>query len=402
MQAIREEAFVVLCVSMLAVTATITPILRYLHNPLGRRHAADQRMTVMDLKPDSEFQIVACIHDQEDVPTIINLVEILRPTRRSPIIICLIHLVELVGRAHPLMIPHKLNKVKSTKASTSKSIVNAFRMLQHSYQGIVTVHAFTSISPYETMHNDVCEMAFDRMASLIVIPFHRRLGGAEVVDSSDKGIRNMNYKVLETAPCTVATIVDRSPALGSRPDSAYPQLRVAVFFIGGPDDREALAIGARMTGQPNVNLTIVRLHPTAVVAFRDEEETELDNDMVNEIRSQLAGNPRVVYEEEVVGDGQGTVGVIKGMDGNFELIIVGRYHDKRSQLMRGLSDWGEGSELGAVGDMFVLADTNSNSTVLVVQHDYVSPSGEYDVEKIYDNGPPIREGSQYPLRTNAV
>ncbi|KAK6155367.1 hypothetical protein DH2020_009615 [Rehmannia glutinosa] len=401
-KAIEEDSFITMCISMLIVTATITPIVRHLYDPL-RRNAVQRRRAIMDLKPDSELRIVVCLHDQENVPTTIDLIESLHPTKRSPINICLIHLVEMVGRAHPILITHKLNKVNSRKASTSRSIVNAFKRVQERHDRAVVVHPFTSISPYATMHDEVCEMANDRRASLIITPFHKRL--IDIGESSEAGIRNMNNKLLQTGPCTVAIIVDRAPTTTSRADlDACSIRRVAVFFMGGPDDREALAIGARMVGGPNIKLTIVRILADNKVQIVDAEETKFDNDVVNEFRSQMAGNQRVTYVEEVVGDGTGTVAVIQSIEDHYDLIIVGRYHDIRSPLMLGLSAWDEDSELGAIGDMFALADSNSNCKILVVQQrNGFSGELQRDVSnKGLTVSTSIKEESTVPLRSDAV
>lgn len=66
-------------------------------------------------------------------------------------------------------------------------------------------------------------------------------------------------------------------------------------------------------------------------------------------------------------DGTGTVAVIRSMENNNELIIVGRCHDTWSPLMLGLSGWHEETELGDVGDMLASADFRGNATILVVQ-----------------------------------
>ncbi|PIN19396.1 putative K+/H+-antiporter [Handroanthus impetiginosus] len=397
-QAIHEDAFVVMCISMLIVTATVTPIIRYLYDPL-RRHIVHKRRTIMDLKPDSELRVLACIDDQESVPTFVNLIKSLHPTKRSPIDICLVHLVELVGRAHPILIAHKLNRVDSRNSFTSRSIVNAFKNLQRSYHGIVTLQPFTSISPYSTMHEGVCEMAIDRRVSLIITSFHRRLARPGMVESSGGGIKIMNDKILVMAPCTVAIVVDRAPVRATM--ESHPLCHVAVFFIGGADDLEALAIGARMVAQTNVNLTIIRvLANTTNAALEGSDETRFDNDVLNEFRSQMAGNQRFMYLEEEVGDGTGTIAVIRSIENHYELILVGRYHDTRSPLMLGLSAWGDDSELGAIGDMFALADSNSSSTVVVVQQNNDWKHNTNDNR--FNASTSIREGPSVPLRQSAV
>ncbi|KAM3267206.1 hypothetical protein P3S67_032617 [Capsicum chacoense] len=70
----------------------------------------------------------------------------------------------------------------------------------------------------------------------------------------------MNEKIMQTTPCSVAVIVDRSLVDTSRPIlDAWSLYRVAVFFLGGADDREALALGQRMAEKQNISLTIIRL-----------------------------------------------------------------------------------------------------------------------------------------------
>ncbi|KAK9272240.1 hypothetical protein L1049_002611 [Liquidambar formosana] len=82
----------------------------------------------------------------------------------------------------------------------------------------------------------------------------------------------------------------------------------------------------------------------------------------------MQGNHRVMYIEEVVMDGSGTVAVIRSMENIYELVIVGRRHNKRSGLTLGLRDWtNELSDLGEIGDVLASSDFGGNTTVLVVQ-----------------------------------
>ncbi|KAL3813912.1 hypothetical protein ACJIZ3_015180 [Penstemon smallii] len=397
-KALHDEPFAVMCVSTLIVTSSVTPILNYLYDPL-RRHKICKKRSIMDLKPNSELRMVVCVHDQENVPTIINFIDALNPTKHTPICICLVHFVELVGRAYSILIPHKLNKVKSGRASTSKSIVNAFKHFQLSSYDAITVHPFTAISPYEAMHDEVCEMAIDRRASLIIIPFHRRLATTGRVESSNAGIKIMNDQILEMAPCTTAIIVDRGSNTTPSPDSEVsPLYNVAVVFVGGPDDREALAIGARMVGQPNVSLTILRIVHNNF-GREISEETILDNEVILEMKSKMSENQRVVFVEEKVRDGTGTVVLLRSIEKMFELIIVGRNHDTRSPIIFGLSDWTEDSELGTLGDMFTLDDSDSTSTILVVHQHFRLGGWSQNVDEYEANV--LRsgfEGSVAPMR----
>ncbi|XP_055832395.1 cation/H(+) antiporter 15-like isoform X1 [Solanum dulcamara] len=378
-EAIADEVFVVLCISLLIATAIVTPILKSLYDP-HKRYAAHKNRNIQHMKPHSELRVLACIHDQENVPSTINLLEALHPSNQSHMDVAMLHLIEMVGRAHPLLINHKLPLMMkhTNEASASKRIINAFKVFEHNFRETVTMHPFTAISPYVMMHDEVCTMALERRASLVMIPFHKRLTTSSK-RASKVGIKTMNDKILQTAPCSVAVIVDRSLVNTSRPIlDAWSLYRVGVFFLGGPDDREALALGERMVGKQNISLTIVRLvllqecgnyNINNNTSSSDYETIQkmMDNEMVSEARSDMAGNYRVKYVEKMIRDGTGTAAVMRSMEDEYELIIVGRRHDAQSPLLLGLSDWVEESELGPVGDMFALADSQSHSTILVVQ-----------------------------------
>lgn len=366
-KAIGPEPFAVMCTSMLILLATMTPVLRYLYDP-SRRYAVYNKRTIMNSRLNSELRVLACVYHEDHVPTTISLLEAISPTIRSPISVYTVHLIELVGRTVPLLIPHKLSRKHSSKAPTSKSIVNAFRYFEQSYHGVITVHPFTVISPYATMHDEICAMAVDKKVSLIMVPFHKRLTATDAWETFNKGIKIMNENTLNMAPCSVAIIVDRGLISNSRPTLVtWSSYRVAVLFLGGPDDREALALGVRMARQPNINLTMVRLLGDGNITSEKTKESELDNEVVSDFRLNMAGNYRVMYIEEVAKDGTGTIAVMQSMEKNYELIIVGRHHDQQSPLIINLTGWSEETELGAIGDVLASADFQGNTSILVVQ-----------------------------------
>lgn len=114
--------------------------------------------------------------------------------------------------------------------------------------------------------------------------------------------------------------------------SSYPSqssYRVAVLFLGGHDDREALAIGARMARQHSINLTTVWLLQNGSIAGDNATERKIDNEAT-------AGNYRVMYTEEVAMDGTVTTSVIVSMENCYELVTVGRHHDRDHHFYLGL------------------------------------------------------------------
>lgn len=366
---------------MLLLNTTAPPLIRYLYDP-SRRYAVYNQRTVMHLADNSELRVVACIHDQENVPTMISLLEAINPSKRSPVAIYVLHLIELVGRSNPLLIPHKLSKRPSSKASLSKSIVNAFRLFEQSYSGIVSVHPFTAISPYVTMHDEICTMALDKRASLIILPFHETYNTTYGWEAFKKRVKKMNDNILDMAPCSIAIIIDRGLLHNSRPMLAtLSSYRVAILFLDGADDREALAIGARMAGQPNINITMVRLLENGSIVSDNSMERKLDNEVVSKFRLNMAGNNQFKYIEEVAKDGTGTAAVLRSMKNNYELIIVGRRHKKKSPLILGLMGLDEETELGEVGYILASSDFRGNNSILVVQqHSIVWDAKDFTVD----------------------
>lgn len=99
--------------------------------------------------------------------------------------------------------------------------------------------------------------------SLIVVPFHKhKAAGADEMETVGHGWRLVNQKVLKEAPCSVAVLVDRGLGGGEQVGPAEVARGVCVVFFGGPDDREALELAARMSEHPGVRVTAVRFVET--------------------------------------------------------------------------------------------------------------------------------------------
>lgn len=362
-----EDCFTTMCVSMLIVTGTCIQIVRYLYDP-SRRYMVPNRRTVMHSRPDSELRLLICVYEQESVTAAINFLEALNPSTYSPLAVYLLYLVELVGNAVPLLITHKVNKKPTSKPNTSEHIINAFRHFEQTHRDYITVFPFTAISPPKTLHNDVCTMALDKRTSLIVIPFYRRFSSTGEMQSHNKAMRIANQNVLDKSPCSVAVLIERGPIKNLRP--IYPtwtSYNVAVIFLGGADDQEALTIAIRMAGLPNTNLTMVRLLYSGPFPAYSVDESQLDNDIVNEFREMIGGTLRVNYVEEVVADGAGTAAAMRTIKDQYQLLVLGRRHHKLNPILAGLTEWNENKDLGTMGELMVSADFLGDTTILVVQ-----------------------------------
>ncbi|KAI3867945.1 hypothetical protein MKW92_049906 [Papaver armeniacum] len=249
-------------------------------------------------------------------------------------------------------------------------IIKSFTLYAHHNRGIVSVSSFTAISPYNTMHDDICSLGLDKRTSLIIIPFHHQ-PAILTQSKSTTTIRRVNINVLNKAPCSVGILITKGPtkppSLGGINCNSSPS-NVAVIFLGVPDDREALAYGARIGDEINVKLTVIRFMHSGERNQQKSKEKRKDQDTVNGFRLQTAGSKNVEHIEEMVKDGVELISSIKGIESSFDLLIVGREHGKvSSKLLEAFNEWNEFPELGVIGDMLVSSDSKTSESILVMQ-----------------------------------
>ena len=70
-----------------------------------------------------------------------------------------------------------------------------------------------------------------------------------------------------------------------------------------------------------------------------------EKEAMDELWASINGNQKIKHEEESVRHGADTTDVIQKMANNFDLVIVGRYHEPRSPVTLGLIEWSECPEL---------------------------------------------------------
>ncbi|RZC82480.1 hypothetical protein C5167_045266 [Papaver somniferum] len=353
MDFISGNCFTVMTVSSMLLTAVISPVLRYLYNP-SKRYISYKKRTIQHNKRNTELRVAVCVYDQENVPTMINLLQASNPTPYSPIAVFVLHLVELVGRTAPMFITHQsLNKLPAR----SELIINTFRIYEEQNKEFITLRSYTSVAPLNTIHDDVCTLGLNRRTSLIIVPFHVQWNVDGTIQSTHH--RSVNINILNNAPCSIAVLIDRGNLSGSVLATYRAFSRVCMIFLGGPDDREALAYATRMCDQSSLHLTLFRVTEAQCdiqPSNHHAVEQRKDDEMVNEFKENHADCERITYREEAVNNGVGTVRAIRMVEENFELILVGRRHEADSPLLMGLTEWSEYPELGLVGDMLASPD----------------------------------------------
>ncbi|KAL4351281.1 hypothetical protein GQ457_06G035290 [Hibiscus cannabinus] len=385
-----DESFAVMVIVAVVMTAIISPVVATMYKPT-KTCISYKRRTLQRSVHDGELRVLACIHTPRNVPATINLLEALNPTNKSPLCIYVLHLVELTGRSSGMLIVHNAHNsshmaLNQTQAQ-SDNIIQAFKNLERN-SSFVSVHPHTAVSPYNSIHDDICGMAEDKHVALIIIPFHKLQTLDGGLKASNPAFRTVNRNLLANAPCSVGILIDRGPSGTSQYSTSEVSHHVGVLFFGGPDDREALACGWRMCEHPGTSLTVMRYIPGADLSPTDDQnddprmltvetniswENGLDDEYINDFRTKNVDAESIVYIEYVVNNSEETVTAIKNIDDYYDLLIVGRGNGTVSPLLDGLAERSECPELGAIGDIVAESDFSSTMSVLIIQQ-YVGHS----------------------------
>lgn len=347
-------------------------LVRFLYDA-SRTYIGYQKRNIIHTPLNAELRVLACAHRSDDALAIIKLLELTNPTRECPLAIYALHLVELVGRATPLLINHGLGQ-RNTTGTTSRSqlVIDLFQNFGDNYHGSVSMQTFTAMSLPKFMHHDICSLGFDKLTSLIILPFHRKWSqqGKVILDSSIQ--RAINQQVIDMAPCSVGILIDRRKIRHheeNKYDPSSNEYNVCVIFLGGSDDREALAYAKRMIVKSlRVSLTVIRF-VAANAGHENQWDTILDTETLRDIKLQASHQNNIVYREVKSKDGPDTALLINEMmeGGDFDMIMVGRRPSEDSPLLSGLTEWSDLPELGPIGDILASSDIQKPISVLVVQ-----------------------------------
>ncbi|KAJ4966910.1 hypothetical protein NE237_018759 [Protea cynaroides] len=382
-----------LMVTMVINSLLVIPTLAFLVRR-ERRSTTFKHVGLEWQKPDNELRILACVHGPRHVSTMAGIIAASTGPHKA-ITPYVMHLVELTGRNRAYVLYHTRDERDSGYdehygGNDAVEICHSIDALA-AETGII-VNLATAVSPYDTMHEDVCLGAVNVRASIILLPFHKqqRIDGKMEIDK--EGIRTTNQNVLLHAPCSVGILIDRGLYTASGPIMEVAKRKhVATLFFGGPDDREALAYSCRIATHPEVDLTVFRFR---LAEWKDEkvqtqrmkfssssktereilmsipiQETENDADqsLLSSFCKRYVTTGEVEYVQKYVGNGQETVAALSAMADMFALFIVGKGKRGLCPLTAGLSDWEEFPELGVVGDLLASSDFSVTGSVLVIQ-----------------------------------
>lgn len=388
-----EQVYAAFMLNILLLGAATSSLVKHLYHP-EEKYVAYRRRTVQHKKLGDELRMLACVHSQADVAPMLALLDAASPSPVSPVSVYLLHLTPLVGLTSSVLRAFKYGDRNCVPSGGTDSgrIVNAFQyFVQQRPVGSASLLPYVCIAPYATMHDDVCAVALEKRAMLIVVPFHQRLaidGSVENTTASAGSVQAANVNVLHYSPCSVAILVDRgslsvasSAVAGGSAVTAdadgFPH-RIALYFLGGPDDREALALATHMAEDAPIGLTVFRfLPPPEWRKGGDPEEDQLDEEALQEYVRRWVDGHRVAYSENLVCGSDEMVDTIRKSSPASDLLIVGRRADgPKSPLTVGISDWSEHLELGVLGDLLTSTDFGCRVSTLVVQQQTRAAAGE--------------------------
>ncbi|WOL10513.1 hypothetical protein Cni_G19270 [Canna indica] len=392
---LNDETFAILVLMALFTTFITTPLVVAIYTP-ARGAAPYKHRTIVRGDSDSELRVLACFHGTRNIPTMINLIESMRGTRRRGITVYATHLMELSERSSAISMVHKARRNglpfwnRKPNSNEGDQLVVAFQAYQQLSN--VTVRPMTAISDLHTIHEDITASAEQKRAAFILLPFHKLQQLDGCMETIGHGYHLVNQRVLRTALCSVGILVDRGLGGTVQVPASDVSYTVAVLFFGGRDDREALALGTRIAEHPGIQLVVLRFIPQAgnllldkghdVGIRMDANEIAADEAFIGDFRSRvLPSNATIKYDDKVVGGKTDVIAGIKAL-GRCNLFLVGQ-STATAPLTRKI----DCPELGPVGNYLASPEfeSTSSSVLVIKQHDpSANPPKEDDGLGIYD------------------
>ncbi|CAL5203010.1 unnamed protein product [Lathyrus oleraceus] len=367
-----DETFSHLVLSVMLMTGLITPIITilYKHRPRALKSSNihdGQMRTIQNSSRNSELRVVTCLYNEGNVRGITALLEVCNPVPASPLGVYVIHLIELLGKSAPILLPinYRRNKqLLSVNYPDTNHIMQAFENYSNNSSGPVIVLPYVNVAPYKSMHDAVVNLAQDKLAALIIVPFHEN-DHIDLNGHVSTSIRKLNTRFQAHVPCTLGILVDRYSRLGVRTDHTKPYFHVGIFFIGGADDREALALGIRMSDRENMKVSLFRfvvmnkkhcvgksLSGREMTVSEQEYDDMLDEGLIDEFKSMKFGVGSVCWYEVAVEDGVEVMSAIRSLEGDYDLVMVGKRHNIGSLKDEEMGNFIENVQiLGIYGDM---------------------------------------------------
>ncbi|CAN6211399.1 unnamed protein product [Urochloa humidicola] len=372
------------------------------------------RQAVEHMAPDEELRMLACVHGARGAPGMLCLLELLAAEPRAQPAIHVLHFFDVSrkdGGAGPSQYhrraqdsEHKRMGRRRDAATQVNWAVDVFTCAT----GLAIRQADAGDRGSAANAKAIRRLTLDARPGILLLPYHREqhYDGAMVCRRDDR--RHLNAEVLRRAPCTAAILADRpfrrcgtsfqlpskistssAEAAGNLQGDEKETTHVAAVFLGGPDDREAVALACRLARNNDpVRLTLVRFvlreHGHGRVVATAASAADLDGEVavvvqdpdeecVAAFQREYVAKERAAYAEKAVTGPTDVVEALRGMAGAFALLVAGRGGRQPPELVVGLEGWAECKEVGPVGEILASDQSLDMGSVLVVQQKTVPP-----------------------------
>ncbi|PSS09981.1 Cation/H(+) antiporter like, partial [Actinidia chinensis var. chinensis] len=215
----------------------------------------------------------------------------------------------------------------------------------------ISVKRMMALVTMNSMHQDICILAEELGVSLCGDISQGSAGRWATWDWA-YWVRHVNHKVLRHTPCSVGILVDRGLGSLNKISRSSVTLFAAVIFIGGKDDREALAHAGRVARHPGIKLRVIKFlldanseNTTSARPGRPrvntpelEEEMKLDDECFVDFYDKHVARGHVAYMEKYLVNSGQTFSTLRSMEGQYGLFIVGRGWRVNLVLTVGMND----------------------------------------------------------------
>ncbi|KMZ72768.1 Cation/H(+) antiporter [Zostera marina] len=181
------------------------------------------------------------------------------------------------------------------------------------------------------------------------------------MESLGDSYQHVNQKVLLHATCSVGILIDRGLGGSSQVSFSEISFNVAVVFIGGKDDREALSFGSRIVEHPGIRVFVLFFRrdndePNVSIDVDDEEKFVDEIITIAQFKTKIVtSNPSINYAEK-------RMGINEEVIVEFNIILVGRMPP-----IEHVDDRNDCNELGHIGSYMTSQEFSTTASVLVIQ-----------------------------------
>ncbi|KAL6844640.1 hypothetical protein ACP4OV_025299 [Aristida adscensionis] len=414
-----EQALMAMVVGSMISTIIAGPVFAALFRKERAAYACSRQALEDMASPEEELRMLAWVHGARGAPGMLSLVELLASKPGSQPAVHVLHFRAAARCRAGRWLYHRRAQDGEHKRMDSRddaaTQVNCAVDVFASATGLAVRQVDAGDRGAATNAKAVRRWTEDVRAGLLLVPYHKEqhYDGRMLCRREDR--RELNLEVLARAPCTAAVLADRpfrrggasfqlpskistsNEAAGSHGDAAG-STHVAAVFLGGPDDREAVALACRLAKNESVRLTVVRfvqhgrggtaggevsvvVHDgAAAAAGAGEEAADPDEECMAAFHRGYVAKERAAYAERAVAAPMDVAAALRGMAGAYALVVAGRGGRQPAELVVGLeaTTAPECAELGPVGEVLASEPSLEMGSVLVVQQKAAAPPSHLD------------------------